>query len=228
MKILIVAATWMEVRLLADELEFIEEYRNNLKKYKHKNAEINILITGIGTTFTTFHLTNTLLSEKYTLIINMGIAGSFTKDIKIGQVVNVISEEFADLGIEDKDNFLTLFDSGFIASDEFPFENGIIKNSNNELNGSLFLARGITTNKSNGRESSINELFVKFNAHVESMEGAAVFYVCKWLGVSFIEIRAISNYIEPRDSSKWNIPLALENLSSSVLKILNEIKVEVA
>ncbi|MBN1820901.1 MAG: futalosine hydrolase [Prolixibacteraceae bacterium] len=227
MKLLIVSATWMEVRLLADELKFMEEYGNNLKKYKYKDVEIDILITGIGTTFTTFHLTNTLLTGKYELVVNMGIAGSFSKDLQIGQVVNVVSEEFADLGIEEKDRFLTLFDSGFISSDEFPFENGLLKNSFSGLNDSLMAVRGITTNKSNGRESSINELFSRFNAHIESMEGAAVFYVCKWLGVPFLEIRAISNYIEPRDSSKWNIPAALENLSAETLKVINRIKVEV-
>jgi len=228
MKILIVAATWMEVRLLADELEFQEENTNNIKKYRYKNTEVDILISGIGTTFITFHLTNALMNQKYGLVINMGIAGSFTRDLKIGQVVNVISEEFADLGIEDNKEFLTLFDSGYLEADEFPFENGVLKNSTNGTISSLKPVRGITTNKSNGRESSIHELSVKFNGHIESMEGAAVFYVCKWMGVPFLEIRAVSNYVEPRDVSRWNIPLALENLSTQVLNVFEKLRIEVS
>jgi futalosine hydrolase len=60
MKILIVAATWMEVELLAEEFEFEKGINHSLEKYRYNNTEIDILISGIGTTFTTFHLTKTL------------------------------------------------------------------------------------------------------------------------------------------------------------------------
>jgi hypothetical protein len=38
------------------------------------------------------------------------------------------------------------------------------------------------------------------------------------------EIRAISNYVEPRNFSDWDIPLALENLKNRSLSIINDIK----
>ncbi len=227
MKILIVAATWMEVKLLVDELEKVEEKSHLLKEYRLNETNIDVLIAGIGTTFTTFHLTNALRDKKYNRVINIGIAGSLTPDLKIGEVVNVVSEEFADLGIEKRDEFLTLFDSGFMDANEFPFEQGILKSSN--TNGWLNLkkVKGITTNKSYGRESSITEIKGKFTAHIESMEGAAVFYICNWLGVDCYQIRAISNYVEPRDSAKWNIPLALENMTNSILDVLKKLSVPV-
>jgi futalosine hydrolase len=227
MKILIVAATWMEVKLLVDELEKVEEKSHLLKEYRLNETNIDVLIAGIGTTFTTFHLTNALRDKKYNRVINIGIAGSLTPELKIGEVVNVVSEEFADLGIEKRDEFLTLFDSGFMDANEFPFEQGILKSSN--TNGWLNLkkVKGITTNKSYGRESSITEIKGKFTAHIESMEGAAVFYICNWLGVDCYQIRAISNYVEPRDSAKWNIPLALENMTNSILDVLKKLSVPV-
>jgi futalosine hydrolase len=225
MKVLIVTATLMEARLLADELIMREEKSAFLKSYDYNGMEVDILVSGIGTTFTTFHLTNTLATENYSLVLNVGIAGSFATDLKIGQVVNVCSEEFADLGIEDTNQFLTLFESGYIPANQFPFENGIIKNNGFDFIAGLPQVRGITSNKSNGRSESINELTKKFNPQVESMEGAAVFYVCRKVGLPFLEIRAISNYIESRDLSKWDIPLALENLKTSVLKVLEELKV---
>lgn len=227
MKILIIAATWMEVKLLVDEFEYIGEESNFLKEYRLAGNEIDILIAGIGTTFTTFHLTNTLQHGNYQFVINIGLAGSLTRELKIGQVVNVVSEEFADLGIEKKEEFLTLFETGFIDGNEFPFEGGLLKAS--DSNGLLDFkkVRGITTNKSHGRSSSISEINEKFSAHVESMEGAAVLYVCSWLGVSCYQIRAISNYVEPRDSAHWNIPLALENLKKTVLEVLTKLTVPV-
>ena len=76
MKILIVAATWMEVKLLVDEMELVEEKSHFLKEFRIDTIEVDILITGIGTTFTTFHLTNTLREISYQLVLNIGIAAS--------------------------------------------------------------------------------------------------------------------------------------------------------
>lgn len=220
MKILIVAATRMEVEMLAEEFEFEKEINHFLKQYRFKNTEIDILIAGIGTTFTTFHLTNTLKDNNYNWVLNVGLAGSLNGRSAIGQVVNVVSEEFADLGIENNDEFLTLFETGYINSNEFPFEQGILKAA--KLNGlsNLSKVRGITTNKSHGRASSIDEIHEKFSAHVESMEGAAVFYVCNMLGVPCSQIRAVSNFVVPREVTKWNIPLAINNLRNSILPFL--------
>lgn len=217
MKILIVSATWLEVKLLADELEFIEESAHLLRRYKLHEIEIDILITGIGATFTTFHLTNTLHDNKYQFVINVGIAGSLTTELGIGEVVSVVTDEFADLGIEKEEDFLTLFESGFMDADEFPFENGYLKAS--DFNGLFKLkkVRGITTNKSHGRTSTIAEIKSKFNAQVESMEGAVALYVCSWFGVPCVQIRSISNYVEPRNSAQWNIPVALEKLNEQLL-----------
>jgi futalosine hydrolase len=227
MKILIVSATWLEVKLLTDELEFIDQTTHLLKKYRLHEIEIDILITGIGTTFTAFHLTNALRDEQYQFVINIGIAGSLTDELAIGEVVLVVADEFADLGIEKENEFLTLFESGFMDANDFPFEQGMLKAS--ELNGLFDLrkVRGITTNKSHGRAASISEIKSKFSAQVESMEGAVVFYVCNWFGISCFQIRSVSNFVEPRDSAKWNIPMALEKLNVTVLDVLKKLTVEV-
>ena len=227
MKILIVAATWLEVKMLADEFELVDEATHNLRKYRFEDIEIDILITGIGVTFTTFHLTNTLSANNYNLVLNAGIAGSLTKELEIGEVVNVVTEEFGDLGIEKEGEFLTLFEAGFMDAGEFPFENGILKPPG--LNGftDLKKVRGLTTSKSHGRNDSISEIKTKFSAQVESMEGAAVFFVCNWLGVDCCQIRAISNYVEPRETASWDIPLALQKLSDAVIHMMRKMAVGV-
>lgn len=227
MKILIVAATLMDVKLLTDELEYKGEKSHLLKQYRFGDKDIDVLITGIGTTFATFHLLQTLQQNVYDFVINVGITGSLTRDLELGEVVNVVSEEFADLGFEDTEEFLTLFESGFIENNEFPFQGGLLKVANNNGFGQLKKVRGITCNKSHGRRSSIDEIQRKFLAQVESTEGAAILFVCNWMGVSCYQLRAISNYVEPRDPSKWNIPLALENLKKTVLKVLENLPVPV-
>nr|WP_319997346.1 futalosine hydrolase [uncultured Draconibacterium sp.] len=223
MEILIVAATTMEIRFIVDELEKVEEENHFVRTYRFGDFNIDILISGIGSSFATFHLTNVLREKKYDAVINIGLAGSLTQELKIGEVVNVVSEEFADLGIEKQHEFLTLFESGYIGMNDFPFENGLLKASNSNGWIKLKKVKGVTTNKSYGRDTSIAEMREKFTAHVESMEGAAVFYVCNWLGVKCYEIRSISNYVEPRDSAKWNIPLALVRLKETLSVILKQV-----
>ncbi len=227
MKILIVAATWMEVKLLADEMVLVDDKSYFLKQFRLKDIEVDILVSGIGTTFTTFHLTSVLKDADYHTVINIGIAGSLTPELIIGDIVNVVSEEFADLGIEKEDEFLTLFESGFIDLNEFPFQHGILKATDSNGLFNLKKVKGLTTNKSHGRDSSITEINEKFTAHVESSEGAAVFYVCNWFGIPCYQIRAVSNYVGPRNSAVWNIPLALENLKISLISILKKLSVPV-
>jgi len=222
-KILVVAATEMEVKLLCNECRFNSSVTDNLHSYTYGNLDLDILITGIGTTFTTFFLTQTLCSNGYSQVINAGIAGSLSEPLRIGDVVNVAEEEFGDLGIEKENEFLSLFDSGFMQSNEFPFENRMLKADGHRLADFLPVVKGVTANISHGRESSITELKGRTSAKVVSMEGAAVFYVCRWLGVPCLQVRAISNLVVPRSESKWDIPLALENLKNVMLKVLTDL-----
>jgi futalosine hydrolase len=221
-KILLVAATELEVKLLTNDCEMIHAYSDHLKTYRFGKINFDILLSGIGLTFTTFSLTHTLMSYSYSLVINTGIAGTLSEQLKVGDVVCVVEEEFGDLGIESESGFLTLFDSGFLHADEFPFENRMLKADGAEIAGSLPKVRGITTNISHSRDSTISKIKSQFSSSVESMEGAAVFYVCRYLGVPCVQIRAISNRVAPRENAGWNIPLALENLKESLERILLE------
>jgi futalosine hydrolase len=53
-------------------------------------------------------------------------------------------------------------------------------------------------------------MFCRFSGICENMEGAAVAQVASLYGVDCMEIRGISNLVEDRDLSRWNIPLAME------------------
>ena len=63
----------------------------------------------------------------------------------------------------------------------------------------------------------------KFNADIESMEGAAFHFVCLQKSVPFLQVRSISNKVGIRDKSKWNIPVALKNLSIELITILDDL-----
>jgi len=58
---------------------------------------------------------------------------------------------------------------------------------------------------------------------VESMEGAAFMYCCLMQSVPCLQIRGISNLIELRDREKWDIELAIRNVTEKILQIINEV-----
>ena len=52
------------------------------------------------------------------------------------------------------------------------------------------------------------------------MEGAAVFYACKMNNVPCLQVRAISNYVEPRNKENWQINLAINNLNNWIINFI--------
>jgi len=74
-----------------------------------------------------------------------------------------------------------------------------------------------------GNNSSIQETFVKFHPDIETMEGAAFFYVCAMERVPCLQLRAISNRVERRNRGAWKIDLALANLSLGVHSFLDHL-----
>jgi futalosine hydrolase len=222
MKILFVGATCFELYQFFENLKEAQNNKGPVFHYKWHNLDIDLIITGLGTTFTTYFLTKALNLCKYDLVINAGIAGSFRDEISIGSVVNVKSEQFCDFGIEDADRVKTVFDAGFASPDDFPFRGGKLINPHWYENLELTPVHGITGNISHGAAESIERIKDEFDPDIESMEGAAVFYVCLNEKVPFLEIRAISNYVDIRDTAKWDIPTAIENLTDELFRFLRK------
>lgn len=229
MKILLVASSNSEVKLLRDKLNFVSRINNNLQNYRLGTLDIDILITGHGSVFMAHHLTKTFQSFSYDLAINMGIAGSFDYFLELGFVVNVIQDQFADLGFEEKDAFFTLGEKELLNEDSFPFTGEILRSLGNfeiDTVESLIPVKAITVNTLHGRQENIQKIKSKFKCELETMSGAAFFYVCLMEKVPFLQIRSVSYFIEIRKVDNWNLPLAIGNLPATVLEILQELRAD--
>lgn len=207
MKILLVVATRAEIALLMThfglpEQDFVQ------------TEDFDILITGVGMTATAYAL-GKHLSTKYKLVLNLGIAGSFDLNTPLSSLVNVISDEFAELGAEDGDAFLSIDELGFGKA-------GYIAR-NNLLNAEvekLPKVKGITVNRVHGNKKNIDKIIQRFNPEVESMEGAAVIYCCEKEDLPCLQVRSISNYVEPRDKANWQIHAAIKTLNKWAIQFL--------
>lgn len=207
MNLLIVAATEIEIEPLLKE-----------------KTDVEILITGVGIPATVFYLTKKLLEKKYDYVIQAGIAGSFNNHFNLAEVVLVKEDAFADLGIEENGNFQTLFETGFINKNDFPFINGWLINSHPFFETSVLPAvKGITVNKICENDSQNETVKEKFSPDVESMEGAAFHYVCLQQKINFLQLRGISNHVGERDKSKWEIKESIKNLNKELFKIIENL-----
>ncbi|MCH8331853.1 MAG: futalosine hydrolase, partial [Bacteroidetes bacterium] len=63
----------------------------------------------------------------------------------------------------------------------------------------------------------------KYDPEIECMEGAAVFYCGLNFGIPFLELRGISNYVEKRDRSKWDIENAIKVVNQGVTELIEKI-----
>jgi len=224
LKILYVTATASEAATL-DKISGLERNRNG---YRFGKLEIFSLTSGVGSVSTAWALKHWISTNgKPDLAINGGIAGSYKDEYTIGDVVMPYTDCFADAGIEDGDNFLTLSEAGLGSPNGFPFKNGILYSDINYKEKIINILRpvhAITVNTATGSETSREKLLKKFNPDIETMEGATFFYICSLENIPFLALRAISNKVELRNKNNWNIPLALNNLSEKLFEVLLTLK----
>jgi futalosine hydrolase len=229
LRILVVASSNREILEFSGKLEFVHQIEPHYKSYRLGDMNVDILISGYGSTFTAYHLTRALNMINYDLAINVGLAGSFDHFLEQGFVVNVVQDQFADLGVEHKNKIYTLFEEELMDENDFPFAEGILNSLGNfeiEEVESLIPVKAITLNTLYTDPKWIAILRDKYSPEIESMNGAAFFYVCLAEKVPFLQIRAISHFVEIRRIENWNIPSALQNLSGSLLSIIEELRID--
>ncbi|MES2678405.1 MAG: futalosine hydrolase [Bacteroidota bacterium] len=215
-KILIVAATALEITPVLRHIKIVPQATEGLFTGA---LNVSVLITGVGMVNTAYNM-GKYVHDDFEYIINAGICGAFDPSLKTGEVVLVISDVLAELGAEDGDNFIPYKDLGLGGTDTYRSKHQM----QNTLIGSLKEVKGITVNKVHGNDASIKKIVDLHQPAVESMEGAAFLRACENSPARCLQIRAISNLVEKRDKSKWNIPLAVENLNSFIIQFINSLQ----
>ena len=178
MKILIVVATLAEIKSFL--AAFNQNMTTDFHKFSYKNSEINILVAGVGMLHTCFNMYRILAHQKYDLLLNVGIAGTFNESFPMGEVLQIFSEQIGDLGAETPNDFISIREMPFFDADKFPYKNGVLYNKNiTHLKSiqSLKKASSISVNKVSGSRATIDQQIKYFEADIENMEGAA-FFLC--------------------------------------------------
>jgi futalosine hydrolase len=210
MDLLIVAATQGEMRPIP-----LSPFRRAFNP--------NVLITGVGMVATTYALTKHFQSNEYDLVLQVGVAGSYDTNLKLGDLVFVTSDQYGDFGAEDHDQYLDIFDMGLLDKNADPFTDGRLFTTLLPVHNHIKLPQvcGLTVNTVSGKESTIERRRNMFKCAVESMEGAAFHEVCMRENVPFAQVRAVSNYVTLRDKSQWRMKEAIDNLNQWLVNFID-------
>jgi futalosine hydrolase len=214
MNILLIAATAKEIE------PFLQHYRNSKKL-----TDVDILITGIGLTSTTYHLAKQLQLKQPELVIQAGVAGCFDEQLPLGSVVIIKQDTVADESVVELKKLKTLFDLKLVPQNQFPYHKGWLINSNSTFikRVGIKTVKGISVNQITSSKEMIAFYKNKFNPVTESMEGAALHYVCIIEKTPFLQVRSISNYIGERNKKKWNMNESIINLNTELIKLIKKI-----
>lgn len=213
MKILLVAATKME-------LEHLEKL--GIKDSSH---QFKLAVGGVGLVATTYAIMKEISWSAPDLIIQAGIAGSFTPLIPTGAAVVVEKEIVADLGVYEKSVYQDIFQMRLVEKNTLPYQEGCLVNPHTTLieKTSLLRVSAVSVNEITTDEKRRSLFLNSYHADIETMEGAALHHVCILQQIPFVQIRGISNRVGERNKENWKINEAMLAVSSAFTQLTNNL-----
>jgi futalosine hydrolase len=204
MKKLLTESTLKELEPVLSSLE-----KKNETTYAYNQLKITAHISGVGIAPTSYSLGKIFALDEFDISIQIGIAGAYQKNSKLGEVFQVLSDCFLFFGAEEL-GFIPASKLNLGVKEDIYYQKF---NINLPLLSSLKKAEAITSATIHTEESSIEKIMEVYNnPQLESMEGAAFFYACKQSNTPCLQIRSVSNYVGNRNKSNWDIDLAITEL----------------
>jgi futalosine hydrolase len=215
MHLLLVSATEFEI---SETISWLNKHSQS-----HNGSTTELLISGIGQLQTAYSLEKKIMEHRPYLVIQAGIGGSHSAQ-DIGKTFAIRSEVMGDLGVMEKKGFLNLFELGLDSPGRFPFKGGKLKNPYHSLLEwtGLPMIDGFTVNEI--KSADFMEGQRNPSPVVESMEGAALHYVCLMEKIPFLQIRSVSNLIGDRDKNRWKLNEARKSLFESLSLLIKKLE----
>lgn len=222
--LLISVATRKEVDLWLSQRADVKQHSAHVVQFKVQNKQVYLVFTGVGMMHSAMHTALCIQQFKPECVLHTGIAGCFDPNIPLGSMVRILGDGCPDMGAVAPGGFIGLRELELMDDLLLPYGvTGLPANSSWPHWASVSAmpsGRGITVTASGGSHQQISEtihrasLLHKDMPLVETMEGAGCQLAADWFKLPFVHVRAISNYVEPRNRENWNIPLALNSLST--------------
>lgn len=159
-------------------------------------------------------------------VLLFGVAGAYptrhrsdAAPVEVGRVAVVTSDRFGDEGVTTPQGFrdlgaMKLGDVGPFAADPRLCE---------EARARLGCpaVQGVTVSTCSGADDASARLRERCPAgDVETMEGAAVAYVCRQRELPMLHVRAVSNWTGDRDRGGWDLDAAVDAVQRAVRRLV--------
>lgn len=220
------AATCREISGLADSFDARPAPADapwDIRVSSLGNTRLVFAVTGIGIANAAAATAALIHLHGPDLVINTGCAGAYDRSgLAVGDLAVATSELFADLGATTPAGWLSLEQMGLPLLEregerlfnDVPMcrqaaESALERAAREGI--PLQPGRFLTVSACSGTRLRGAELQDRFGGICENMEGAAVALVAARYGRDCMEVRGISNLVEDRDLSGWDIPLAVAN-----------------
>lgn len=183
-----------------------------------KLPDMQNLLTGIGPVETAVRLCTWLneYGKGIKGVINFGVGGAYVQpggkngpgllDICIAE-----REVIGDLGVCLQDGLERFTDEELKVPDSFAVSSDLLAKTREILvqeGVPCYFGTFVTVNCASGTARRGDMLARQHGGLCENMEGAAVARVCREFTVPWLEIRCISNMVEDRDTTKWQLKKA--------------------
>ncbi|GAA1979896.1 futalosine hydrolase [Catenulispora subtropica] len=192
----------------------VEAEREALQRRAHG---LTVIVTGAGPAAAATGAAWVLATEPYELAVSVGIGGGFAPRAPIGSVAVSTRVAAADLGADSPGGFLPVEDLGFAPRVDQPDERWgkRIATALGEAGLTVVTGAVLTVSTATGTAERAAQLLERHpDAAAEAMEGFGVASAATMAELPFVEIRAISNAVGPRDREAWRIGEALEVLTT--------------
>jgi futalosine hydrolase len=222
MYIIIVAATQFEIAPL---LAFLEDNGKKIEStFFHINEiKVKIIYSGIGIMASSIALTQAFQNTSCDFCLQVGIGGAYPHpSLKLGELVYIQSDQLGDLGVYNATGeFLPLQAIDLEEPTALAIKAAIPQQLQVLLKRQK-AAKGLTVNAPLGNNQWYKHFGFEENTFViESMEGAPFHYICSQMNFNFVQIRAISNWVEPRNKANWKMKESIENLNNWLITTLS-------
>ena len=176
---------------------------------------VQTLVSGVGLTATAAATLRVIYQHRPSMIILAGIAGVYPHaGFSIGDVMVVESEVEGDLG------FFT--PTGFVHLAHLPLDMEFERRHTltcPHIPAELPLPRG--------RSMSLNAAMAPFvdtsAVDIENMEGAAFFHICQQEQQAFLELRAVSNIVQPGDD-QWDMQGSVQAMTDGLHLLIDHLQ----
>ena len=188
---------------------------------------------GIGPVNSAHALTSQVERRRPAAVLQFGIAGAYVPaGLPPGSVALATEEIYGDLGVITPGGWRPADEIGIPVApgppprfNRFPLDPALVERARQVCDwpGAGRTVRSgpfLTLSQVTGVRALGDDLHARFGALCESMEGAAAAHVCALYHLPFLEVRGVSNLVEDRDRSRWDVPGAAAAAQEAVLRLV--------